>query len=118
MTKQEVFELLKTINVYYERFEVNQIKIDAWYDAMKEYKFDHSLRNLNKYIKTSKFAPTIADLVEGQFKETRPYDNLMSPIVSDEELEVIKAEDEKFKEEHGVSMSEYYFKQIRENLSK
>lgn len=112
MDRNEVIELFKQIKMFYPNFEVTTDRVNAWYNILEKYEFNNSVRNLKKFIETSKFAPTIADLIEGQYKDSRPYDNTPN-VMSDEELAEVKKQNEQFKKEHGVYPHEYYAKEFR-----
>jgi hypothetical protein len=40
MIKRETFSLLSMIQVYYEHFEVEQMKLDLWHEAVKSYELE------------------------------------------------------------------------------
>ena len=49
MTKKELFQLLQILRCYYEQFEVNQEKLDAWYRVLRLEEFDTVKKNLENY---------------------------------------------------------------------
>lgn len=75
MTKKQVVELFKLIVSVYPQFEVNQAKIDIWFRLMRNQNYERVMHRAERYIKTNKFPPTIADLRE-QVDETRNNDFL------------------------------------------
>lgn len=64
MIKKETFELLQNIQANYNRFEITQKTIDVWCSVLKDYEFEDISANLTVFIKRSKFAPVLADLIE------------------------------------------------------
>ena len=40
MTKRETFSLLSMIQAYYDHFEVDQMKVDVWHEALKSYEME------------------------------------------------------------------------------
>ena len=63
VTKKELFQLLQILRCYYEQFEVNQEKFDAWYRVLRLEEFDTVKKNLENYVKHSLYVPKISDLV-------------------------------------------------------
>jgi hypothetical protein len=139
MNKKEVLKLIITIENFYNnpwtKRGLQQLKqagiigaevtaesyllevVNSWHNVIKEYDFNKTMKQLEKFVVTSKFPPTVADLIEGQYRESRPYDiKLMPPIATEEELEENRKANEEFKKEHGVTLSEYHTKRIREEI--
>ncbi|MCP1150264.1 MULTISPECIES: replicative helicase loader/inhibitor [Bacillus] len=69
MTKAETLELLKLIKTYYEHFEVDQSKLDAWAKILKPENYERIEANLIVYVKNNQFPPKVADLIKA--KEAR-----------------------------------------------
>ncbi|HBU89861.1 replicative helicase loader/inhibitor [Bacillus pumilus] len=69
MTKAETLELLKLIKTYYEHFEVDQSKLDAWARILKPENYERIEANLFVYVKYNQFPPKVADLIKA--KESR-----------------------------------------------
>ncbi len=71
MTKREVFVLLGMISVYYDQFEVDQNKIDLWYEALKGNSFVKMEENLMAFVAESVYPPRIANLVKKSYELVR-----------------------------------------------
>ncbi|MBU8968014.1 replicative helicase loader/inhibitor [Bacillus altitudinis] len=69
MTKAETLELLKLIKTYYEHFEFDQTKLDAWARILKPENYERIEANLIVYVKYNQFPPKVADLIKA--KEAR-----------------------------------------------
>ena len=67
MIKRETFQLLSMIQGYYDQFEVDQVKLDLWHEALKVYELEDLKKSLLTYVLHSAFPPKVADLV---FKPT------------------------------------------------
>jgi hypothetical protein len=63
MIKRETFSLLSMIRVYYDQFEVDQMKVDLWHEAMKSYKLEDMKKNLFTFVLHSSFPLKVTDLV-------------------------------------------------------
>jgi hypothetical protein len=66
VNKAEVVEIVKYIsNCYGNKFKTDDPKglIDSWYAVLIDYEFDIIRENLYEYVKTNKFAPSVADLI-------------------------------------------------------
>ena len=64
MTKKELFQLLQILRHYYEQFELNQEKLDAWYRVLRYEEFDIVKQKLEAFVKHSVYAPKISDLLK------------------------------------------------------
>jgi len=64
MTRDDVKELFKLIVFVYPNFEVNSEKLNTWTRLMSDQRKDKVFRKAEKYVKTNRFPPTIADLSE------------------------------------------------------
>jgi hypothetical protein len=63
MIKRETYSLLSMIQVYYDQFEVNQMKVDLWHEALKSYELQELKQNLSSYVRDSPYPPKVSDLV-------------------------------------------------------
>ena len=63
MIKRETFELLKKIAVFYDQFEVNQEKVNLWYEVLREYSLAEIQGNLFTFVKNSSYPPKLAELI-------------------------------------------------------
>ncbi|WP_409300285.1 hypothetical protein [Peribacillus sp. SCS-155] len=68
MTKKEVFQLLDLIAEFYEQFEVEQKKVDAWFEVLRSFPFDRAKKKVLSLAAASPYSPKISDLVAA--KET------------------------------------------------
>lgn len=56
--------LMMQMNLAYpNQYQVNDEIIDFWYGFMKDLPFEKAQKHLNDHIKSSKYPPTIADIV-------------------------------------------------------
>lgn len=69
MTKTETLELLKLIKTYFEHFEIDQERLDAWARVLKPEDYEKIEANLIVYVKYNQFPPKVADLIKA--KESR-----------------------------------------------
>lgn len=69
MTKKETLELLKLIKTYFEHFEIDQERINAWARILKPENYEQIEANLIVYVKYNQFPPKVADLIKA--KEAR-----------------------------------------------
>ncbi|WP_144473001.1 replicative helicase loader/inhibitor [Bacillus pumilus] len=69
MTKAETLELLKLIKTYYEHFEIDQERINAWARILKPENYEQIEAKLIVYVKYNQFPPKVADLIKA--KESR-----------------------------------------------
>jgi hypothetical protein len=87
MNKGQVLELIQKIEMYFnnpftkKRNAFNEDKTDeeiildvvnAWYDILKDYEAETVFNNFKEYVKTNRYAPTIADLIKEQEKILDP----------------------------------------------
>ena len=63
MSKKECYKLMDLIQVYYEKFQFDQHKLDAWYMVLQKYSYDKVQKNLLKFVEESPHPPKISDLV-------------------------------------------------------
>lgn len=64
MNKKESYKLMDLIQAYYEKFQFDQQKLDAWYMILQKYSYDEVQKNLLKFVEESPHAPKISDLVQ------------------------------------------------------
>ncbi|PLR95736.1 replicative helicase loader/inhibitor [Bacillus sp. T33-2] len=64
MTKRETYLIMMTISVYYDQFEMDQQKVDAWHEVFKHYPFEPVKEKLFAFVAESPFPPKISDLVK------------------------------------------------------
>lgn len=76
MNKKEVYNLLRTVAMYYPNFidlkkmDEVQLKIDAWYRALKDFDNDSVLDNLAAYSQENEFPPKVVSLTKGLFRDS------------------------------------------------
>lgn len=66
MKRVQAINLFKKIDLFYpvkETDEEYQERFDQWYEVMQEYDVAEVDANLKRHIKSSRFAPKIADLI-------------------------------------------------------
>lgn len=64
MNRDQVKEVFKLIKNNYSQFEVTSEKVDIWHKMLKDQNPAVVMRNAERHILESKFAPVIADLRE------------------------------------------------------
>lgn len=64
MTKKECYQLMDLIQVYYEKFEFDQHKLDGWYTILQEYSYDKVHKTLLGFVEEFPHPPKISDLVQ------------------------------------------------------
>ncbi|WP_153127320.1 replicative helicase loader/inhibitor [Peribacillus tepidiphilus] len=108
MTKREVFILLGMIAEYYEQFQLDQKRVDAWYEALKDCSFDRIKNNLLAFVVESAFPPKISDLVRKTSAVSRfipSYEETKSILYTNQQLakeECIQEELAKMREILGI----------------
>lgn len=75
MIKKETFAILTEIKSYWDRFEIDQDRIDKWHQLLQDYDFTEIMNNLNEYVKTNRFAPSISDLIKVPERRDRAIPN-------------------------------------------
>jgi hypothetical protein len=63
MTKKEMYTLMKLIQVYYEKFQFDQYKLDSWYLILQKYSYDRIQGSLLEFVVNSTQPPKISDLI-------------------------------------------------------
>lgn len=66
MNKEQVFNILTTLNSAYPNFNIDQNKIDTWTRLLKGQSAEVIMRNAENYALENKFPPAIADLRENR----------------------------------------------------
>jgi hypothetical protein len=81
MTKKQILEVIMTVehaynNPFTRNIDVNETKeqklvkiVDTWYKLMKDHDFEKIKENLNHHIMTSKYPPSISELVNQPEKD-------------------------------------------------
>lgn len=64
MNKKECYQLMDLIQVYYEKFEFDQHKLDGWYTILQKYSYDKVHKILLKFVEESPHPPKISDLIQ------------------------------------------------------
>lgn len=67
MTRDETKTLLKTILLAYPNFDISAEKVDLWAKMLTDVTFANAERNTLQHIKTSRYAPTIAEIRAGSY---------------------------------------------------
>lgn len=63
MSREEFSNVVKAIRCAYTSNPlVSQAAFDLWYEMLKDKEYQVVARNLERHVKTNKFAPTIAEL--------------------------------------------------------
>jgi len=68
LNKQEMLKIFSIFNVVYPKFMESgkeEMMLNVWYELLKDYPFELVMLSAQKHIKTSKFSPTIHDIIEG-----------------------------------------------------
>lgn len=64
MTKVETTKLLGIIGAMYQSYQVTDEKINIWHLLIKDISFPHAQQALVECLKTSKFPPVAAEIIE------------------------------------------------------
>ena len=51
------------IQGYYDQFEVDQMKVDLWHEALKSYELEDLKQNLLNLVRNSQYPPKVSDLI-------------------------------------------------------
>ena len=68
MDKKEMIKIFSIFNVCYPKFMESgkeEIMLNVWHELLKEYPYELVMLSSQKHIKSSKFAPTIHDIIDG-----------------------------------------------------
>lgn len=63
MDKKQASEIIKLISAAYPNLEFSQERIKLWIKHLEPIGFDLADRRVNEFIARSKFAPTIAEII-------------------------------------------------------
>lgn len=107
MIKRETFSLLSMIQTYYDQFEVDQMKVDVWHEALKNNELEELKRNLLSFVRRSPYPPKVSDLVPQAIswnsipnvEETR---EIIHPKVKLASLETVRRETAKIDKILGI----------------
>ena len=80
MIKKETFELMVIIAEYYGNFTINQKKVDAWHEVLREFSFEKTKENLLHFVSRSSMPPKISDLVQKSTSESRDIPNFQDTL--------------------------------------
>ncbi|MHA6481305.1 hypothetical protein ACX1C1_05280 [Paenibacillus sp. strain BS8-2] len=69
MTKTELKKLFLIINNFYSSFQIDDLKTEMWLVVLSDYPFERAQKNLMEHIKTNKFAPTAAEIIDYDYME-------------------------------------------------
>ena len=64
MNKKEIYTLMTQIQAYYEKFQFDQQKLDAWHLVLQKYSNDRVHEKLLEFVVHSPHHPKISDLVQ------------------------------------------------------
>lgn len=64
MTKRELFSLMQLVREYYEQFEFDQAKLDAWYLVLKEEDFACVRERIVEYVARFPNPPRVSELMK------------------------------------------------------
>jgi hypothetical protein len=64
MKKKEIYKLMVLIQVYYDKFQFDQQKLDAWHTVFQKYTYDRVHESLLTFVVKSPNPPKISDLVK------------------------------------------------------
>lgn len=62
MEKEQAKEILEMISGAYTQFELDPARVKVWTKQLLEMDYGHVVYNFEKYIKSEKWPPTIADI--------------------------------------------------------
>lgn len=62
MTRDDVIEIVAELIENYPSFDDSEANIDRHYKYLHDFSFDAAMKNVQEYIKTNRFPPTIADI--------------------------------------------------------
>ncbi|WHY03428.1 replicative helicase loader/inhibitor [Neobacillus sp. DY30] len=64
MNKKELYTLMVLIQAYYEKFQFDQQKLDAWHMVLQKYTYERVHEQLLNFVVDSPHPPKISDLVQ------------------------------------------------------
>ena len=62
MTRDEVYEIFEEIKQEYPFFDTGEENVDRHFKYLQDFPFEVAMQNIANHIKTSRFAPLIADI--------------------------------------------------------
>lgn len=68
MNKQEILKIFSIFNVCYPKFIESgkeEIMVNVWHELLKDYPYELVMLSSQNHIKSSKFQPTIHDIIDG-----------------------------------------------------
>lgn len=68
MKKAETVKVMTTIAANYRNFDVDDFKVELWYDMLKDLPFPLVMASVKMVMMSSKYPPTIAEIREGVVK--------------------------------------------------
>ncbi|WP_409295906.1 hypothetical protein V1498_20520 [Peribacillus sp. SCS-26] len=71
MIKRETFLILSKIRQYYDGFEVDQNRVDAFHEVLKHEDYEEVNVRLLEYVRQSPYPPKLADLVQKESGSAR-----------------------------------------------
>jgi hypothetical protein len=71
MRYQDAISLIEAITVFYQNFSITEAKVKEWALILQEYDAPSVSQRLRDHVRTSKFPPTIADLLPPQETEEK-----------------------------------------------
>lgn len=81
MTKNELFTIFEFIIVYYDQFEIDQKKLNAWYEVLQPCSFEAVKERLLSFVSVSAFPPKVSDLAGAQAVGSRAIPDEMETVV-------------------------------------
>ena len=63
MNKIQVKQLFLIINNCYPNFSTDDIKVEIWFDLLKDFPFEKAQENLRDHIKSSQYVPTPHNII-------------------------------------------------------
>lgn len=69
MKSVEIIKLFELIALAYDSFIISPEKVNFWQDMLSEIDFNNAEKMVREYIKTSRFPPTIADIIASPYCE-------------------------------------------------
>lgn len=64
MVKSEVSKILAVLAAAYPKFEVDEFRLQLWYEMIKDISYEDAQGGIKNIICNSRFAPTIAEVRE------------------------------------------------------
>lgn len=93
MTKAEAFEIIELVNNVYD-MKFNDTKFDLWLEQIMNYgDYDRTLHKTKKYIRESRYKPTIAQIIDRKPPE------MESAVIPEEQTDQYRMQhDKEFRE--------------------